>query len=264
VNIKDLQAVTNDTLKEVRKFEVVTPDFFSDTFYAKATEIDPDIDINQINKDTIENTLDKVIRIQKETKEHTIELKDNINLATVAIENRDDKGLGEVKNNIDDLYKRILHLEQQVYLDELTKVQNRKWLYEEVLQNNTFKRDGALTFVDIDKFKGINDNYGHVAGDKVLVMIATLTTRLADSKTVRYGGDEFIVISEKANSAYQEKFFDNINKNLAKKDLTYQGNSFKVGISFGSIDYKAGDSFAEVLEKVDKMMYKHKKERAQQ
>ncbi len=262
MNIKDLKTVTNDTLKEVRNFDVVTPDFFSDTFYNNATKIDTNLDKELIERNSSESILDKVIRIQQETKNHTNELKDNIDLATVAIEAKDDKGLGEVKNNIDDLYQRILHLEEQVYLDELTKMQNRKWLFEEILVNNTFKRDGALTFVDIDKFKVINDSYGHIAGDKVLVMIAQLTTRLMDSKTVRYGGDEFIVISESSDSLKQKKFFDTINHNLTKRDLTYQGHSFKVGISFGCIDYKSGENFHEVIEKVDKMMYEHKKSRA--
>ncbi|MCH9813067.1 MAG: GGDEF domain-containing protein [Epsilonproteobacteria bacterium] len=262
MNTKDLQTVTNDTLKEVRNYEIVTPDFFADTFYNKAMTVDPSIDIEGVNKDSVENVLDKVLRIQKETKDHTSELKDNISLASAAIENKDDAGLGQVKNKIDDLYNRILHLEEQVYVDELTKVQNRKWLFEEVLENNHFKKDGALTFVDVDKFKVINDSYGHVAGDKVLVMIATLTTKLEDSKTVRYGGDEFIVISESADKKYQQKFFDNINSNLAKKDLTYQGHKFKVGISFGSINYKAGDNFHAIIEEVDKMMYEHKKARA--
>ncbi len=263
MNIKDLQTVTNDTLKEVRNYDVVTPDFFSDTFYNKATQIDTNLDKDLIARNSTESILDKVLRIQKETKDHTSELKDNIDLATVAIQAKDDKGLGEVKNNIDDLYQRILHLEEQVYLDELTKMQNRKWLFEDVLSNNTFKRDGALTFIDIDKFKVINDSYGHIAGDKVLVMIAQLTTRLVGSNTVRYGGDEFIVISESSDSIKQKKFFDTVNQNLSKKALTYQGNSFKVGISFGSVDYKSGDNFHEVIEKVDKMMYEHKKARAE-
>lgn len=262
MNTHDLQTVTNDTLKEVRNYEIITPDFFADTFYNKAMDLDPSLDMDDINKESVENILEKVLRIQKETKTHTNELKDNISLASAAIESQDNKELGQVKNKIDDLYNRILHLEAQVYVDELTKVQNRKWLFEDVLVDNHFINDGALTFVDVDKFKLINDNYGHIAGDKVLVMIATLTTRLANSKTVRYGGDEFIVLSESANSAYQQKFFDNINSNLAKKDLTYQGNKFKVGISFGSIDYKAGENFHEVIEKVDKMMYEHKKARA--
>ena len=263
MNIKDLRTVTNDTLKEVRNYDVITPDFFSDTFYNKATQIDTNLDKEMIERNSTESILDKVLRIQKETKNHTNELKDNIDLAAIAIEAKDNKGLGEVKNNIDDLYQRILHLEEQVYLDELTKVQNRKWLFENILINNTFKNDGALTFIDIDKFKVINDNYGHVAGDKVLVMIAQLTTRLVGSKTVRYGGDEFIVVSENSDSIKQKKFFDTINSNLAKKALTYQGNSFKVGISFGSIDYKAGDNFHDVIENVDKMMYEHKKARAE-
>ncbi len=259
MNIKDLQIITNDTLKEVRNYEVVTPDFFTDTFYEKAIQIDPNIDITAINKESVETTLKKALYLQEEAKNHTSELKENINLATIAIQKRDNNELFEVKNKINDLYQRILHLEEQVYIDELTKVQNRKWLFEEMLENNTFKKDGALTFIDIDKFKNINDNYGHVTGDRVLVMIALLTTRLANSKTVRYGGDEFIVICEDIDSNNQKKFFQNINNNLSKKNLTYNSQTFQVSISYGSIDYKAGDNFLEIIEKVDKLMYQHKK-----
>ena len=263
MNIKELQTITHDTLKEVRNFDVVTPDFFANTFYAKATEIDTNLDRDMIARESSESILDKILKIQKETKAQTNELKENIDLASIAIEANDNKSLGEVKNNIDELYQRILHLEEQVYLDELTKVQNRKWLFENVLDNNIFKRDGSLTFLDIDKFKIVNDTYGHIAGDKVLVMIAQLTTRLVDSKTVRYGGDEFIVISDTSDSLVQKKFFETINNNLSKKDLTYQGNSFKVGISFGSIDYKKGDNFQKVIETADKMMYHHKKSKVE-
>ncbi len=259
MNIRDLQIITNDTLKEVRNYEVVTPDFFTDTFYEKAIQVDPNIDITAINKDSVETSLKKALHIQKEAKNHTNELKENINLATIAIQKRDNNELFEVKNKINDLYQRILHLEEQVYIDELTKVQNRKWLFEEVIDNNTFKKDGALTFIDIDKFKDINDNYGHITGDKVLMMIALLTTKLTNSKTVRYGGDEFIIICEDINSKNQKKFFENINNNLSKKNLTYNSKIFQVSISYGSIDYKTGDNFLETIEKVDKMMYQHKK-----
>ncbi len=262
MNTRELQEITNDTLKEVRNYEIVTPNFFSDTFYEKAIVVNPDLQKEEILNEGVEGTLAKVLHIQKETKEHTSELKENINEATVAISNKDDKSLGEVQSKIDDLYKRILQLEEQVYIDELTKVQNRKWLFEELLNDEHFKNDGTLTFLDIDKFKSINDSYGHVAGDKVLVMIATLTKKLPNSKTIRYGGDEFIIVSQSENKESQQKFFENINKNLAKKNLKYQGELFRVGISYGCIDYKAGEDFNKVLEKVDKMMYEHKKIRA--
>ena len=262
MNTRELQEITNDTLKEVRNYEIVTPDFFSDTFYEKAIIVNPDMQKEEISKNNIENTLVKVLHIQKETKEHTNELKENINEATVAISNKDDKSLGEVQTKIDDLYKRILQLEEQVYIDELTKVQNRKWLFEKLLHNDLFKNNGTLTFLDIDKFKNINDSYGHVAGDKVLLMIASLVSKLPNSKTIRYGGDEFIIVSKSENQKSQEKFFETINKNLAKKNLNYQGELFRVGISYGCIDYKAGENFNDVIEKVDKMMYEHKKLRA--
>lgn len=262
MNTKDLQSVTSDTLKVVRNFDIVTPDFFADTFYENASIVDSDIDKDEISRNSTQNILNKVLRIQEETKEQTSQLKDNINLASIAIEKKDDKELNEVKNKIDDLYERILQLEAEVYIDELTKVQNRKWLFEEILENETFKYDGALTFLDIDKFKNINDNYGHIAGDKVLAMVASLTTKLEDSKTIRYGGDEFIVLSKSKNSIQQRLFFENINKNLSQKDLIYQNAKFRVGVSFGSLDYKAGDNFQEVIEKVDKIMYEHKKARA--
>jgi len=263
LDTQQLQEITNNTLKEVRNYDIVTPEFFADTFYDKAIKINPDIDKNELKREGKDGILEKVLHIQKETQEQTIILKDNITLASKAIEDKDDKSLGEVKNNIDDLYKRIVQLEEQVYLDELTKVQNRKWLFEKVLENNHFKEDGALTFVDVDKFKVVNDTYGHVAGDKVLIIIAKLTTHLEGSKTIRYGGDEFITLSQKSDAKQQQQFFTTINSNLTKKDLHYREHSFKVGISFGSVDYKAGDSFQEVLEKVDKLMYEHKKARAE-
>lgn len=261
MDLKDLKIVTHDTIKAIRNFEVVTPDFFTDTFYNCAQKVHPGFDKGNVEHESVGKILDKVLRIQKETNEHTSELKDNITLASQAIVNKDEAELGRVKDRIDTLYERILHLEQQVYIDELTKVYNRKWLFEEVLENNIFKRNGVLTFVDVDKFKQINDNYGHVAGDKVLLMIATLASKLQQSKTVRYGGDEFIVISESVNTVQQTKFFDTINNNLARKALNYQGHSFKVGISYGSVFYEAGENFQDVIERVDKIMYDHKRMR---
>ncbi len=262
MNTKDLQTVTSDTLKDIRKYDIVTPDFFTDKFYEKAIKLDPDVELNSFYNEGIESILDKVYKIQKSTQEHATKLKENINEASVAISKKDEKSLVEIQNKIDNLLQKVTNLEKQLYIDELTKAYNRKWLFEKLLKNNRFSKSGTLTFLDIDKFKKINDTYGHVAGDKVLMMISKLTKKLQNSSTIRYGGDEFIIICHDRDKKRHHTFFENINKNLAKQDLKYQGNTFRIGISYGTVDYRAGENFDTVIEKVDKIMYEHKKARA--
>src|SRR5690606_31050932 len=86
------------------------------------------------------------------------------------------------------------------YYDKLTGLANRTFFYEvaaKFLENA--RRDNTilgLMFIDVDRFKGINDKYGHEIGDRVLVEVAkilTESTRTNDT-VVRYGGDEFLIL----------------------------------------------------------------------
>ena len=100
-----------------------------------------------------------------------------------------------------------LWLERQALHDPLTKLPNRLLLMDRACQALTrlHRSDGvvAMLFIDLDKFKAVNDNLGHDVGDKLLVGIADrLADLMRDSDTVaRLGGDEFVVLAEEIESA---------------------------------------------------------------
>jgi diguanylate cyclase (GGDEF)-like protein/PAS domain S-box-containing protein len=93
-------------------------------------------------------------------------------------------------------------LERQALRDPLTKLPNRLLLMDRVRQalGRLRRSQGliALLFIDLDRFKAINDNFGHAAGDHLLIAVAErITQTLRDSDTAaRLGGDEFVVLAE--------------------------------------------------------------------
>lgn len=122
--------------------------------------------------------------------------------------------------------------------DELTKLNNRigfQHTLEELFENRTPKTHHVLLFMDLDKFKVVNDTAGHLAGDEVLKDIATLLqekTRKNDF-LCRFGGDEFGLILKDCDI--------NTAKNIAKKlidsvleySFFWEGKKFKIGLSIG-------------------------------
>ena len=123
-------------------------------------------------------------------------------LVALEIEQRVAQRTRELEKVIESLHRRQQQLEVQAHHDPLTGLANRK-LLEDRFQCavERAKRSGdsfALLMIDLDGFKAVNDTYGHLAGDKVLV---TLSQRLSAclrtcDTAARMGGDEFVVILE--------------------------------------------------------------------
>jgi len=140
--------------------------------------------------------------------------------------------------------------------DELTGVSNRKQYKEYVKKLIEEKRPFSLLFIDLDKFKVINDTYGHQIGDEVL---KETTRRLSECLEegdfiARLGGDEFVVLTER-KKAYMEKF--------VRKLTTHTIGSYMVGDKTISIEISIGiscfpeDAKTEVslAKKADEAMY---------
>jgi diguanylate cyclase (GGDEF)-like protein len=267
VELKELIVVTNDTFKELKKHEIVTPDLYKDIFEQKVkshnSDDNLDDNLDDINVSSSSQVLQKALKLQNETKDNAILLKDSIDLATIAIKDNDQNALENVKEQMTSLQEKIKHLEEQIYIDELTTVKNRKWLFDMALKDDKFINSGSLSFIDLDRFKVINDSYGHLAGDKVLFLIGSLLRKLEDSEIVRYGGDEFLVISYKHNMEDLNKFLTSINESFIHKSMKFQENTFKLSISFGSCDFKENDNFHHIADIIDKKMYMHKRSKEQ-
>ncbi len=267
MELKELIVVTNDTFKELKKHEIVTPDLYKDIFEQKVkshnSDDNLDDNLDDINVSSSSQVLQKALKLQNETKDNAILLKDSIDLATIAIKDNDQNALENVKEQMTSLQEKIKHLEEQIYIDELTKVKNRKWLFDMALKDDKFINSGSLSFIDLDRFKVINDSYGHLAGDKVLFLIGSLLRKLEDSEIVRYGGDEFLVISYKHNMEDLNKFLTSINESFIHKSMKFQENTFKLSISFGSCEFKENDNFHHIADIIDKKMYMHKRSKEQ-
>lgn len=142
--------------------------------------------------------------------------------------------------------------------DDLTKVYNRRYLVEQLEKCiNKSKRHGtdfSLIFIDVNKFKSINDQYGHSTGDHVLILVgASISESIRNYDTVaRYGGDEFVILLPESPISNAEIIAERIRIKLREKT----NNLFAepVNIAAGIIAGK-DKSLEEILAEADEKMY---------
>jgi len=149
-------------------------------------------------------------------------------------------------------------------LDSLTKVVSRKYIVKYVEYLIAHKKPFAMAIIDIDNFKLINDYYGHTVGDETLETIgAALIDYVGEEGIVgRYGGDEFVIVYEKATD------YDGVYKFLAglyrgdtvlRRTLDLETVSIFITGTTGSASYpKDAQNYEELFEKADKALYRGK------
>jgi len=255
---KELQELTDLTIKEIRKLEIVLPEIYRDIFYTKAEELGVVISENDKEMALI-YALKKIQTLKNETEKSTSILKENVSNAKVAIANKDNEALQVIEENMIDLEKKISLLQQELYIDELTHLYNRRWLFEKFLMHDQFVQEGVFAFIDINNFKHINDTYGHLVGDKVLNVLGKVLKRIDKAFAVRFAGDEFIILSLEHNEEEIEKILHTVNNNLKTTQLKHHDKTFTVDFSFGVSGFKNKEAFKVVLEKADEKMYRYKK-----
>jgi diguanylate cyclase (GGDEF)-like protein/PAS domain S-box-containing protein len=159
-------------------------------------------------------------------------------------------------------------LEQLAYFDQLTQLPNRMLYHDRLNQSIAFaerqKSHFSIFFLDLDKFKFVNDNYGHEVGDKLLVRVADILTHcVRKSDTVaRLGGDEFTVILPGLDSHYDKIAVGLIAEKIINKlaeDILIDGHILQIGASIGIAIYPQHGTEAIALNKhADIAMYQAK------
>jgi diguanylate cyclase (GGDEF)-like protein len=160
----------------------------------------------------------------------------------------------------------INKFEYQANHDKLTGLANRKLFVDEFkeikIKANKFNSKVAIIFIDIDKFKDINDNYGHDFGDKVLENIAfRLKNSLkSEDKLARMGGDEFVLALGDISSQDDAVLITQRLINKFKVPFSIEGEEIKIGLSAGiSIYPNDGKNLEELIRNADYAMYQAKK-----
>lgn len=169
----------------------------------------------------------------------------------------------KANNIIQQLFEQVKTLEETSNLDSLTKVYNRRALssyLEEICSKENINYELHLLILDVDDFKIINDTYGHVAGDKILIFIANIlkkTLREGD-KIFRYGGEEFVIILNRIDCIHCKNITERLLELVRKNKLIYKGKSVNVTMSIGTTKYRQNDTPDTLLSRADKALYKAK------
>ncbi|MES9950888.1 MAG: EAL domain-containing protein [Candidatus Thiodiazotropha sp.] len=149
-------------------------------------------------------------------------------------------------------------LRWQASHDALTKLYNRRYFEEQLTQEagrlKRSKETSALLYIDLDRFKYINDTAGHAAGDRLLVEIAQqLKQRLRSTDLLaRLGGDEFAVILRNICKESVHQVADDYREMLDSYIFTYNGKQYKVNGSIGiALIDKESESASEILADAD-------------
>ncbi|MCL1058997.1 sensor domain-containing diguanylate cyclase [Shewanella gelidimarina] len=170
-----------------------------------------------------------------------------------------------VNRNITGRIKEAERLQYLAHYDYLTKIPNRYLLFDRVehliAQSKRHKMSFALLYIDLDKFKTINDTKGHTFGDQVLIETAIrLKQCIRGSDTVaRIGGDEFVILLEEmANKNDVSLVVETLDKAFNKAFIV-DGNNIEVCCSVGVAIYPdQGTTMDSLLAIADKDMYKTK------
>jgi len=154
-------------------------------------------------------------------------------------------------------------------IDELTALSNRRGF--EALARQTLdlcrrmQRKASLLFFDLDRFKQINDNYGHAEGDRALVNFAAVLQKVFRESDViaRISGDEFAVLATASSPLEIERMLERLQEGLDEAHAK-SPHEYRLGFSVGTVDYdeERHVSVSDLLIEADHLMYVRKKARA--
>lgn len=162
--------------------------------------------------------------------------------------------------------ERTHKLEQLSKTDPLTKIANRRALFErgntEFSRTQRMKNQFTLILLDCDLFKKINDEYGHIVGDKVLQHLSNICSKEIRNIDffARYGGEEFIILLPDSGVNGAIETAKRIQHSLASHSIKFEDKEISVTVSIGiSSVNQQHNNFEELIKDADLAMYKAKK-----
>ena len=162
----------------------------------------------------------------------------------------------------EDLQAANQKIEELARTDSLTQLVNRRY-FDERIRELTFLsirkfQPLSVIMTDIDKFKQVNDTFGHFMGDRVLIGYADLMKKhtRAEDIVARYGGEEFIILLQQTDDSHAILIAERIRKSLSIADLL--NNTYTVTASFGISQLKTDESVETFIKRADIALYRAK------
>jgi diguanylate cyclase (GGDEF)-like protein len=162
--------------------------------------------------------------------------------------------------------RMIERLKKLSIRDPLTELYNSRHFYaqleDEIRRSERYVHPLSLIFIDIDKFKAVNDTYGHMIGDQALLLIAQkMQTSLRSQDTAyRFAGDEFTIILPETTAENAKFVADRIKAEMEKESLIIRDKEIAIiTVSIGIAEYQKNEKKEQFVHRADVTMYEAKK-----
>lgn len=225
---KELKKITDLTINEVLNNDVIMPSIYFEKFNKNARTLEVNLQDKAFNKElnklivddfsSIEGYMDTIITnagsIEKAAKD-----------TQTALLNKDIDTLSSIYNQMKTLEKEIKNLNKKLFVDPLTNVHNRKWIYNKYLNEDaTFKDSGIAILIDINDYDYIEKEYGALLADNLLIFITNfLRKNLQEDgcsfKITRFFDNQFIIFISERNEKDCKNLINNIRQLLSNTTL---------------------------------------------
>ena len=162
------------------------------------------------------------------------------------------------------LTEERLKLEDNAEKDGLTELYSRKHMEGEIdreLRERGGKGGVGLVMVDLDNFKGVNDQFGHPAGDRVLKAFSKMAMEILENtggSAGRWGGEEFILLIPETDTRRLGDICDKLGEHIRSEAGPQSGISRIQTASMGAVTSVAGENGEQLIDRADKLLYEAK------
>ena len=163
------------------------------------------------------------------------------------------------------LRAQLREMEKRAHHDTLTGLANRRYFVEglkaRIARCQRYGDQIALLFLDVDKLKQVNDEYGHRAGDVLLTRLATILSenvRVSDM-VARIGGDEFAILLDNIEPIQVEKKIASLRGLIRTAVIEWDDQQLTLSAAIGYCFIEAEDRVEELMSRADAAMYREKR-----
>jgi len=164
------------------------------------------------------------------------------------------------------LIQQVTHERELSMRDPLTQLPNRHGfelrLRDEMARNSRYGHPVSLALIDVDHFKRINDQFGHLAGDKVLKILAKqMDDQIRETDYLaRFGGEEFILLLPQTSQEDAFVAVEKVRQHISECPFNFQGKPVQITVSMGVTEYQSDEGVETWMHRADEALYRSKDE----
>lgn len=244
VKFDELKTLINDFAED---FESITKDNtnFSSQIKSRVLHIEKAIE------------LDTIKEIRKKITHETGTLRKTITRK----QKKDAEMIKTLSHKVKNMNDELTSAKEETMVDSLTLLYNRRAfdrkLREAFENNSVIEKAFTLIMADIDYFKKINDDYGHIVGDEALKMVAKTIKKIfrLNDFVARYGGEEFVIMIDIIDGQYVRNVCERFRSEVETMNFKVDNETIPISISLGIAFYKKSDTPETLLSRADKALY---------